>query len=58
MSKFVKHADVTHMNISNIAIVLCPDLFIPPPSVSLVESIRDTPHFLSLTRLFLEVWAQ
>ena len=55
LSKFITFAHVTQMTLDNMAIVFCPNLFIPPPALPLIRSIQDTPHFLSLTKLLLEV---
>ena len=57
MHKFDTYSEVTQMTVENLAIVLCPNLFRAPSSVSLVQSIKDTPFFLSLTKLLLEVLA-
>ena len=43
------------MTISNLAIVLSPNLFREPPQVDLLQSVKDTPFFLSLTKLMMEV---
>ena len=55
MAQFASFADTTQMDVSNLSIVLCPNLFREPPQIDLIQSVKDTPFFLSLTKLMHEV---